>query len=477
MRSFQSKLSRFCSSFVFFLSVFTFSGCGSSESTTDDIENLDISNSAPIANAGEDQIVTINTVVRLDGTSSSDPNGDSISYQWSVSSLPDGSIAALSDSSLSEPTITPDLAGTYQINLVVSDGDLISPVSSISIVAEESVAMTMLSDGTLVSTEALVALGNLIYHDTNLSNPAGQSCASCHDLTTGFDDPNSNNPTSIGADGISFGTRNSPTASYAALIPQPTVQGTRGNRLVGGLFWDGRAATLEEQAKRPFLNPAEMANTDEQEVVDKIAQSAYATEFEQLFGNEILQESLRSFDYLADAIAAFERTDIFSPFSSKFDQVQAGAANFTQAEARGQSLFRGKADCARCHQDDTEVVMFTDFEFKNIGIPSNPMLPTFIADPTFVDFGLGGETNNDENNGQFRTSSLRNIAVTAPYMHNGVFNTLEEVIDFYNTRDTGFSEAPEVSENIDQDGRIGELGLTENEISDLISFLNTLTDE
>jgi cytochrome c peroxidase len=105
------------------------------------------------------------------------------------------------------------------------------------------------------------------------------------------------------------------------------------------------------------------------------------------------------------------------------------------------------------------------------------LLPAFISDPSFVDLGLGAVTGDSRNNGQFRTSSLRNIAITAPYMHNGVFNTLEEVLDFYNTRDTTFTEAPEVSENLDQVGNIGELNLTANEISDLIAFLNTMTDQ
>ena len=477
MCSFRFNLSRLYSSAVFLVSIMVFTGCGSSSSNLDDSESVELPNIAPTADAGIDQTVEVDTVVSLDGSGSSDPDGDPLSYQWNIVSLPNGSTAILSDSSVSSPTITLDVEGSYQIELVVNDGELDSSVSTVSIMVEGSVAMTRLSDGTLVSTEALVNLGNLIYHDTDLSNPVGQSCASCHDLTTGFDDPDTSNPTSIGADGLSFGTRNSPTASYAAFIPEPTIQGPRGGRRVGGLFLDGRASTLEEQAKGPFLNPVEMANADEQEVIDKIAQSAYATDFEQLFGNSILQEPLRSYDYVADAIAAFERTDVFSPFSSKFDQVQAGTASFTAAEARGQGLFRGKADCARCHSDNTEVIVFSNFEYENIGVPSNPLLPTFMANPTFIDLGLGAVTGNANNNGQFRVSLLRNIAVTAPYMHNGVFNTLEEVIDFYNTRDTTFTEQPEVDQNIDQGGRIGELGLTNSEISDLIAFLNTLTDQ
>ncbi|MGB0495110.1 MAG: cytochrome-c peroxidase [Kangiellaceae bacterium] len=336
---------------------------------------------------------------------------------------------------------------------------------------------TTLVDGTVVNSAALISLGDLIYHDTNLSEPIGQSCASCHGLDVGFDDPDTSNPTSVGADGISFGTRNSPTASYAAHIPEPQTVGRGGGQLVGGLFMDGRAATLEEQAKGPFLNPVEMGNLTEQDVVDKISQSSYANDFEALFGAGILQDTERSYNYIADAIAAFERTDIFSPFSSKFDRVQAGTDTFTAAEQRGQNLFRGKADCERCHEDNADIIVFSDFEYENIGVPSNPFLPALMDDPSFVDLGLGAETLDDQNNGQFRTPTLRNIAITAPYMHNGVFNTLEEVIDFYNNRDTTFTEPPEVNQNVDQGGNIGELNLTQNEISDLVAFLNTLTDQ
>ncbi|PHS16435.1 MAG: hypothetical protein COA86_12440 [Kangiella sp.] len=336
---------------------------------------------------------------------------------------------------------------------------------------------TTVLDGSIVDSQALINLGDLIYNDTNLSNPVGQSCATCHALTSGFDDADSSNPTSIGADGISFGTRNSPTASYAAHIPAPENVGPGGGQLVGGLFMDGRAVSLEDQARGPFLNLIEMGNETEQDVINKIIQSSYADDFESLFGAGILQDATASYNYVVDAIAAFERTDIFSPFSSKFDRVQAGTDTFTNAEQRGQNLFRGKGDCERCHQDDADVVVFSDFEYENIGVPSNSFLPAVMADATFIDLGLGAETLDNQNNGQFRTPTLRNIAITAPYMHNGVFNTLEEVVDFYNTRDTTFADAPEVNENVDQGGRIGELNLTANEISDLIAFMNSLTDE
>jgi len=336
---------------------------------------------------------------------------------------------------------------------------------------------TVLIDGTVVNTQQLVDLGNLLYHDTNLSSPVGQSCASCHDMNTGFDDPNSANPSSIGADQQSFGTRNSPTTSYSALIPPPRMRPTPrgGERLVGGLFLDGRAASLEEQAKIPFLNSAEMGNTSEQDVITKIAISTYATEFELLFGDDILLNVEQAYNYVADAIAAFERSAIFSPFSSKFDQVQVGTTSFTAAESRGLDIFNTKGQCQVCHDGNRRA--FSNFSYRNIGVPSNTQLPAFINDPNFIDLGLGAVSGNTRDDGKFRVPTLRNIADTSPYMHNGVFTTLREVIEFYNTRDTTFSESPEVNRNIAQGGRLGELNLTTEEIDDLIAFLETLSDE
>jgi len=336
---------------------------------------------------------------------------------------------------------------------------------------------TVLIDGTVVNTQQLVDLGNLLYHDTNLSSPVGQSCASCHDMNTGFDDPNSANPSSIGADQQSFGTRNSPTTSYSAFIPPPRMRPTPrgGERLVGGLFLDGRAASLEEQAKGPFLNPAEMGNTSEQDVITKIAISTYATEFELLFGDDILLNVEQAYNYVADAIAAFERSAIFSPFSSKFDQVQAGTASFTAQESRGLDIFNTKGQCQVCHDGNRRA--FSNFSYRNIGVPSNTQLPAFINNPNFIDLGLGAVSGNIRNDGEFRVPTLRNIVDTSPYMHNGVFTTLREVIEFYNTRDTTFSQSPEVNRNIAQGGRIGELNLTADEVDDLIVFLETLSDE
>jgi cytochrome c peroxidase len=549
------------------LLLLTLSACNSDSSIENTVEI--IANNSPVANAGVDQSVTNQTTVTLNGSGSSDLDGDTLTYNWQLAARPTGSSASLLNAQSSTPQFVGDAEGAYTLSLTVNDGTLNSiadqvtittiPVINLAPIAnshnvtttinsavvigliatdtendvltymiendssngsltldenrityqpnngytgadsftffvndgstDSNVATvnieiltvgetTTLVDGSVVTTRELVSLGDLLYNDTNLSNPIGQSCASCHAVNAGFDDPNSANPTSVGADGFSFGTRNSPTVSYSAHIPAPTQQGNGPQRaLIGGLFLDGRAQSLEEQAKGPFLNAIEMGNATESEVIAKIANSTYATEFELLFGESILDDTERSYNYVADAIAAFERTSIFSPFTSTFDQVQAGNANFTAAETRGQTIFNNKGDCRRCHHSDDGAEIFSDFSFKNIGVPSNQQLPAFFADPNFVDLGLGAQSDNAMNNGEFRTSTLRNIANTAPYMHNGVFDTLREVINFYNTRDTTFSQEPEVNQNVDQGGRIGELGLTDNEIDDLVVFLGALSDQ
>jgi cytochrome c peroxidase len=432
--------------------------------------NTQVNNNLPIASDTQATGITNTAVIiRL---MASDTDNDMLTYHVE-NSVDNGTLTLVDNVATYSPNN--DFSGNDSFTFTVNDGTNDSNIAIVNIDILALDEITTLLDGSEVETSILVNLGNLLYHDTNLSEPIGQSCASCHDINTGFDDPNSANPTSVGADGASFGTRNSPTASYAAHIPSPRL--VQGGELIGGLFIDGRAASLEEQAKGPFLNTIEMGNSSEQSVIDKVADSTYAQEFEQLFGEDIFTDSERAYNYVADAIAAFERTQLFSPFSSKFDRVQAGTDNFTAAEARGLNIFNNRGDCQRCHHTNEGAEIFSDFSYKNIGVPSNDILPAFIADPTFVDLGLGGENGNERNNGEFRTSTLRNIANTAPYMHNGVFTTLREVIDFYNTRDTTFNDSPEVTENMDQGGRIGELGLSNNEIEDLLAFLDTLTDE
>lgn len=336
-----------------------------------------------------------------------------------------------------------------------------------------------------IDATAQAALGEKLYSDTNLSNPPGQSCAICHLPTAGFADPDSAQPTSEGAITGRFGNRNSPTASYAAQIPEFSfvVGGPGGGHYVGGQFLDGRASTLELQAQGPFLNVLEMNMASEAAVIDQIKLATYAIEFETVYGTGALDDSAAAYQQVSQAIAAFERTTVFSPFNSKFDDVQNGTDVFTVSEQNGLNLFNGKGNCARCHSTGNgNPEVFSDFEYRNIGTPANPGNPFLTLDSTlnpdgagFVDLGLGSSVNEVAQNGKFRTPTLRNINETTPYMHNGIFDTLAEVVNFYNRRDVD-GITPEVNQNVDNGGNIGNLNLTPAEVQDLVAFMQTLSD-
>jgi len=339
-----------------------------------------------------------------------------------------------------------------------------------------------------VAVSSLEALGQRLYFDPDLSQPAGQSCASCHLPTAGFADPDAELPTSRGVLPDRFGNRNTPTAAYALFSPEFHFDAQEG-LFVGGQFLDGRAATLEEQAKAPFLNPVEMNNADRAAVVDKVRQADYAALFEEVFGAGALDDAESAYEEIAEAIAAFERSEVFRPFTSKYDYFLAGRVALSDQELRGLELFEAedKGNCAACHPsrpgEDGSPPLFTDFTYDNLGVPPNPDNP-FLHLPAelnsegdaFVDLGLGGALGDPAEDGKFKVGSLRNIAITAPYMHNGVFATLEEVVDFYNTRDVkGDWPDPEVAANVNHD-ELGDLRLSDREVEDIVAFLRTLTD-
>lgn len=323
-------------------------------------------------------------------------------------------------------------------------------------------------------------LGERIFFDTNLSSPPGQACASCHDPEAGFADPDATLPVSQGAHPDRFGSRNAPTAAYAAFAPAFHYE-EGSQRYLGGQFIDGRALDLTEQAKVPLLNPLEMANPDKASVIEKIRNADYAWMFERVYGKGSLNDVETAFDQVADALAAFQQTETVSPFSSKFDAFTAGKVQLSEQEMRGFQLFDGKAQCAICHLGN----LFTDYSYRNIGTPRNPDNPFYTLPPefnpdgeAFVDLGLGAnpEVMSVLENGKFKVPTLRNVALTGPYMHNGVFQTLEEVVDFYNTRDIDPKWAPpEVSDNMEVE-LMGNLGLTPDEVADIVAFLGTLSD-
>lgn len=351
-------------------------------------------------------------------------------------------------------------------------------------------------------------VGALLFSDRSLSEPVGQACADCHDPRVAFRDPEVDHSTSMGAIAGRFGSRNSQSAMYAALVPElhydPDAAQT-----VGGLFWDGRADSLEDQANGPLMNPLEMANPSKQVVVDKLRLGPNAAAFRAAFGDDALDEVDGAYSHMTAALAAFERTPTFAPFSSKYDRYLAGTATLGAAEKRGLAIFEDPArgNCASCHPSrpsrpsrpsaNGAPPMFTTYAYANLGIPAYAN-NLFYAQPAalnpegakYIDRGLGRTLDDGQQDGKFRTPTLRNISRTAPYGHNGYFANLSYFLDFLNTRDTGSTEvgtcsrakaearcawpAPEVAATLDH--HVGNLKLSESDIDDLVAFLETLDD-
>ena len=291
---------------------------------------------------------------------------------------------------------------------------------------------------------------------------------------------------------------------YMAFSPKLHID-PKEKHYVGGQFWDGRAATLEEQAKGPFLNPVEMANPNKLAVVEKVRRAAYADQFDAVFGKGALVSVNRAYDHIAAAIAAYERTTEFQPFTSRYDAWLTGKGQLTEQELRGLKLFEDekKGNCAACHPSQRgpngELPLFTDFTYDNLGVPRNPDNPFYGQDKKFnpqgtrfVDRGLGGFVKKRGEDGKFKVPTLRNIAKTPPYMHNGYFKTLRGMVAFYNDRDVrpackgdvreadalsqGCWPKPEIRRNLNTD-EMGKLGLNEQEIDDIVAFMLTLNDE
>jgi cytochrome c peroxidase len=322
-------------------------------------------------------------------------------------------------------------------------------------------------------------LGRHIYFDKGLSNPIGQACASCHLPRTGYADPDRDLPVSEGAVTGRFGGRNAPSAAYAAFSPVFALDPVSG-LYRGGQFWDGRAPTLEEQAKGPFLNPVEMNNTKEG-VVQGVRNSPYAWLFRQVYGVDSLNNVDSAYNLIAKAIAAFERSSQVNRFTSKYDYYLKGKVKLSAEEKRGLDLFNGKGNCSACHPsvsaDGKSPPLFTDFTYDNLGVPANMEYPYYLMNPSpYPDNGLGGIVSDPDQNGKFKVMTLRNIALTAPYSHNGYFKTLKEIVHFYNTRDVpGLWPAPDVAENVNST-ELGNLGLSAVEEDDIVAFLKTLSD-
>lgn len=278
------------------------------------------------------------------------------------------------------------------------------------------------------------ALGEKLFFDPILSLDRTVSCASCHIPKFAF------------ADTVTFskGIHNTLTKRNT---PALTNQSGRPS-----FFWDGRAATLEEQAKQPIINEDEMGLPIEEAIKRLNADSAYVRAFRKVFNAQPTEKSL------LQALAAYERT--LETANSPYDRFIAGDDNAISAEAaRGRLLFIGKANCSNCHSGED----FTADRFKNIGLYNGT---------TLKDAGRFDITHDSAQLGFFKVPSLRNVAVTAPYMHNGMFRTLREVIDYYNKPDAI------VHDGIKRDLSLNTpLDLTDTEINELEAFLKSLTDD
>jgi cytochrome c peroxidase len=352
-------------------------------------------------------------------------------------------------------------------------------------------------------------LGKRIFLDANLSEPGGMSCATCHEPGKAFA---GNHTSTVGVpNGVSgaLGLRNTPSAMYAFYSPAFAVMA---DGPVGGQFHDGRATSLTEQAKGPFLSAAEMNNPSAESVVAKVASSSYASLFKSVWGATALEpaKAHTAFDQMAQSLAAFQSSSRFTPFSSKYDRVLAGKDRFTLEEQRGLALFMDplKGNCAACHSanpndPDPKQSLFTDFSYDNLGVPRNRAIPA-NADPQFYDlglcgpkraeFGAGGAQQDLSLCGAFKVPTLRNTAKKSAWMHNGYFNNLRDVLSFYVTRDTNptrwypagqkFDDLPlayQANVNTSEapyNRKYGDApALTETELDDLLAFLKTLNDE
>ena len=336
-------------------------------------------------------------------------------------------------------------------------------------------------------------LGSQLFFDVNLSKNRNQSCASCHDIGQAFTDrrlTGVNGAVSVGSDDQSMGDRNTPTAMYSALTPRFHKMPSGEYR--GGQFLDGRASTLADQAAGPFVNPVEMQMPSEESVVDRILeQETYVDSFKDVYGDDIFEDKAKAFNAVTDAIAHFESTELFLPFNSKYDRVMRGEAQFTAEEELGRTLFFSQqfTNCNSCHQLNSspfyERETFTNYEYRNIGTPANPLLEHVVG----ADIGLRANPNVSEESqrGKFRVPTLRNVGVTGPYMHNGVFKDLRTVILFYDKYNNPMRKlnpetgqpwgSPEVAENIDFATLEQSPALDNRRVDALVAFLKTLTDK
>ncbi|MGV7218202.1 cytochrome-c peroxidase [Bradyrhizobium sp. UFLA05-112] len=389
---------------------------------------------------------------------------------------------------------------------------------------------------------AMAQLGREIFYDASLSSSGALSCASCHSPDHAYGPPN-DGPVMLGGRTVSQqGARAVPSLTYLERQPNFSIgpdkgdddnvidlaqmaalgqQAARATKVAGGagsaanivpqggLFWDGRADTLQEQALGPLLDPNEMDGGSIEVVADKLRHAAYVPRFTELFGAGVLENQRL---LVAEAMFAVARYQVeepsFHPYTSKYDYWLEGKARLSESELRGLKLFNDpeKANCAGCHTSaptrDGLPPLFTDHQYEALGAPRNAALAR-NRDPDHFDLGVCGPYRTDiaeqtQYCGMFLTPTLRNTAIRRAFFHNGVFRTLEEVMDFYNFRDTNpekvfprgadgivlkYDDLPaKYHANVDVsdppfDRHLGDTpAMTAQDEADIIAFLKTLTD-
>ena len=381
----------------------------------------------------------------------------------------------------------------------------------------------------------MARIGRDLFFDPRLSRSGAESCAGCHSPAHAYGPPDARSTPLGGLAGRDQGERAVPSLRYVDRIPPfgigpdvgvegattapppaapiarpPKVGSSAGAAALvpaGGLFWDGRAATLQDQAMGPLFNPTEMANRDTARLAERLRR-VYGARLAALVGPEAVANPRQLVYEAMYAVVRFEIEDSsFHPYSSKYDAYLEGRARLSAEEARGLAAFESpvRGNCAGCHPDrpaDGRPPLFTDFQYEALGVPRNAALGG-QQDPRNHDLGLCGPTRSDLATksgycGMFRTPSLRNVATRRAFFHNGVYHRLEDVLAFYALRDTRpeaiyprdahgrverFDDLPAVDRaNVDVTDapfgrRPGEPSpLTEQDRRDIIAFLQTLTD-
>jgi cytochrome c peroxidase len=362
----------------------------------------------------------------------------------------------------------------------------------------------------------MTALGAKLFADPSLSASGKLSCASCHSPDHAFAPANLLPTQPGGSDSKMAGRRNPPTLMYLQtsipftehFIDDEDLHGEDAGP-TGGLTWDGRVNSPHEQALIPLFAANEMANRDAASLVDRLRRSALADEFRRTFsdpGDDVLKRPEQALGWITSALEVYQQSAVdFYPFTSKYDAVVRGQAQFSAEERRGLALFNdpAKGNCGSCHPSASRsgFAVFTDASYVALGVPRNREIAA-NRDPKYFDLGLCGPDRKDlvdhaDYCGRFKTPTLRNASKRNSYFHNGRFHELREVLEFYATRDTDpgrwfphnrdgsvskFDDLPKKFRgNVNTEPPFAPLPgnkprLSPADIDALLAFLNTLTD-